>query len=114
MANTPWITYTDPEIARVGLSEEDAEGAGVFRTEFSAPVSRTTTAICDGTGGANFMKAVVDPKGRILGAAIVHPHAGDLSARSSSRRTDSSLGARLRHPRLPVALRNPRRRRGTR
>ena len=78
VANTPWITYTDPEIARVGLSEEDAKAQGIPHRVFSAGFAHNDRAICDGTGGANFMKAVVDQKGRILGAAIVHPHAGDL------------------------------------
>ncbi len=78
VSNTPWITYTDPEIARVGLSEEDAKATGIPHRVFRAGFQHNDRAICDGTGGANFMKAVVDPKGRILGAAIVHPHAGDL------------------------------------
>jgi pyruvate/2-oxoglutarate dehydrogenase complex dihydrolipoamide dehydrogenase (E3) component len=78
VANTPWITYTEPEVARVGLSEEDAKAKGIPHRVFRAGFSHNDRAICDGTGGANFMKAVVDPKGRILGAAIVHPHAGDL------------------------------------
>ena len=78
VANTPWITYTDPEIARIGLSEEDAKAKGIPHRVFRAGFAHNDRAICDGTGGANFMKAVVDPKGRILGAAIVHPHAGDL------------------------------------
>ncbi|HVO49518.1 MAG TPA: FAD-dependent oxidoreductase [Thermoanaerobaculia bacterium] len=76
--NTPWITYTDPEIARVGLSEADAKAQGIPHRVFRAGFAHNDRAVCDGTGGANFMKAVVDPKGRILGAAIVHPHAGDL------------------------------------
>ena len=78
VANTPWITYTDPEIARVGLSEEDAKAQGVPHRVFRAPFAHNDRAICDGTAGANFMKVVVDPRGRILGAAIVHPRAGDL------------------------------------
>ncbi len=76
--NTPWVTYTDPEIARVGLSEEDAKAQGVPHRVFQAAFAHNDRAICDGTGGANFAKVVIDPKGRILGAAIVHPHAGDL------------------------------------
>jgi pyruvate/2-oxoglutarate dehydrogenase complex dihydrolipoamide dehydrogenase (E3) component len=78
VANTPWITYTDPEVARVGISEEDAKAQGIPHRVFRAGFAHNDRAICDGTGGANFMKAIVDPKGRILGAAIVHPHAGDL------------------------------------
>jgi len=78
VANTPWITYTDPEIARVGLSEKDAKAQGIPHRVFRAGFAHNDRAICDGTGGENFMKVLADPKGRILGAAIVHPHAGDL------------------------------------
>jgi pyruvate/2-oxoglutarate dehydrogenase complex dihydrolipoamide dehydrogenase (E3) component len=78
VANMPWVTFTEPEIARVGLSEGDAKTRGIPHRVFRAGFAHNDRAICDGTGGANFMKVVVDPKGRILGAAIVHPHAGDL------------------------------------
>jgi pyruvate/2-oxoglutarate dehydrogenase complex dihydrolipoamide dehydrogenase (E3) component len=78
VSNMPWITYTDPEIARVGLSEEDAKAKGIPHRVFRASFAHNDRALCDGTGGEHFAKAVVDPKGRILGAAIVHPHAGDL------------------------------------
>jgi pyruvate/2-oxoglutarate dehydrogenase complex dihydrolipoamide dehydrogenase (E3) component len=77
-SNTPWITYTDPEIARVGLSEKDAQAQGIPHRVFRAGFAHNDRAVCDGTGGGNFMKVVADPKGRILGASIVHPRAGDL------------------------------------
>ncbi|MEO8586318.1 MAG: dihydrolipoamide dehydrogenase, partial [Acidobacteriota bacterium] len=78
VANTPWITYTDPEIARVGLSEEDAQTRGITHRVFRATFAHNDRAICDGTSEGNFSKVLVDPKGKILGATIVHPHAGDL------------------------------------
>ena len=78
VANTPWITYTDPEIARVGLSEEDAKAQGIPHRVFRAAFAHNDRAICDGTQENNFAKVLIDPKGKILGAAIVHPHAGDL------------------------------------
>ncbi len=75
----PWCTYTDPELARVGLSEADARQRGrphrVYRFAF-ADVDRART---DGET-AGFAKIVTDPKGRLLGAAIVGPHAGELIA----------------------------------
>ncbi len=76
--NLPWITYTDPEIARVGLGEDDAKARGIPHRVFRADFAHNDRAVCDGTAGRHFMKAVVDHKGRILGASIVHPHAGDL------------------------------------
>jgi len=77
-ANTPWITYTDPEIAHVGLGEEEAKRKGVPHRVFRAPFAHNDRAVCDGTWEHNFAKVLVDPKGKILGATIVHPHAGDL------------------------------------
>jgi pyruvate/2-oxoglutarate dehydrogenase complex dihydrolipoamide dehydrogenase (E3) component len=78
VSNTPWITYTDPEIAHVGLGEEEAKAKGVPHRVFRASFAHNDRAICDGTSEDNFMKVLVDPKGKILGATIVHPHAGDL------------------------------------
>ncbi|MGA7989854.1 MAG: FAD-dependent oxidoreductase [Thermoanaerobaculia bacterium] len=78
VTNTPWITYTDPEIAHVGLGEEEARRTGVSHRVFRASFEHNDRAICDGTSEGHFTKVLVDPKGRILGATIVHPHAGDL------------------------------------
>ena len=78
VANTPWITYTDPEIAHVGLGEEEAKRKGVPHRVFRASFEHNDRAVCDGTWEDNFAKVLVDPKGKILGAGIVHPHAGDL------------------------------------
>ncbi|MDL2718949.1 MAG: FAD-dependent oxidoreductase, partial [Acidobacteriota bacterium] len=78
VANTPWITYTDPEISHVGLGEEEAKQKGIPHRVFRASFEHNDRAICDGTSADNFSKVLVDPKGKILGATIVHPHAGDL------------------------------------
>jgi pyruvate/2-oxoglutarate dehydrogenase complex dihydrolipoamide dehydrogenase (E3) component len=78
VANTPWITYTDPEIAHVGLGEEEAKRKGVPHRVFRASFEHNDRAVCDGTWEGNFAKVLVDPKGKILGATIVHPRAGDL------------------------------------
>jgi pyruvate/2-oxoglutarate dehydrogenase complex dihydrolipoamide dehydrogenase (E3) component len=74
----PWVTYTDPELAHVGLTEaqaRDAHGAHVrvLRSEFAendrARTERTT-------GG--LIKVVVSRRGDVLGATIVGAHAGEL------------------------------------
>jgi pyruvate/2-oxoglutarate dehydrogenase complex dihydrolipoamide dehydrogenase (E3) component len=74
----PRVTYTDPEIAAVGLSEAEARrrhGEGV--KVLSAPFSGNDRAIAEAdTRGLG--KIVLDPKGRILGAAIVGRGAGEL------------------------------------
>jgi pyruvate/2-oxoglutarate dehydrogenase complex dihydrolipoamide dehydrogenase (E3) component len=73
----PWVTYCDPELAQIGLTEAAARAAGqdahVLRWPFAdndrAQTERTT---------AGLVKAVVTPRGRILGVSIVGPHAGEL------------------------------------
>ncbi len=74
----PWATYTDPELAQVGLSERAArdkhgEGIKVLRWKLSdndrAQAERRTEGL---------VKAIVDSRGRILGASIVAPQAGEL------------------------------------
>ncbi len=73
----PWTTFTDPEVARVGVTEEEARRRGesieVHRWRFG-DVDR---AITDGeTDG--FLKVVATPKGCVLGAHVAGPHAGEL------------------------------------
>ncbi len=73
----PWVTYTDPEVARVGVTEAEATAQGerveVFRSDF-ADLDR---AIVDGAT-AGFAKIVTRRDGRILGATIVGRGAGEL------------------------------------
>ena len=74
----PWCTYTDPEIAHVGLYAQEAAARGIEVTTFLRPFSEVDRAICDGEE-EGFVKIHVR-KGRdeILGATIVAPHAGDM------------------------------------
>ena len=71
----PWVTYTDPEVAHVGLSEADAhaEGGTTYRYDFDD----LDRAIADGKT-AGFVKISADRKGRVLGATIVGHGAGEL------------------------------------
>jgi pyruvate/2-oxoglutarate dehydrogenase complex dihydrolipoamide dehydrogenase (E3) component len=74
----PWATFTDPEVARVGLSESEAREQGV-----AVEVSRFDLAELDRarTDGATegFIKVLTAPGGdRVLGATIVAAHAGEL------------------------------------
>ena len=78
-AVVPWCTYTDPELARVGPSQAEARQRGldhrVYRFAFDE-IDRARAE--DETEG--FAKLVTDPRGRLLGAAIVGAHAGELIA----------------------------------
>ncbi len=73
----PWCTYTDPELARVGLSETEAKQRGTPHRVYTFAFDELDRARAEGeTEG--LAKIVTDPKGRLLGAAIVGPHAGEL------------------------------------
>jgi pyruvate/2-oxoglutarate dehydrogenase complex dihydrolipoamide dehydrogenase (E3) component/uncharacterized membrane protein YdjX (TVP38/TMEM64 family) len=76
----PWATFTDPEVARVGLSETEAKEQGVPHEVTVYGIDELDRAIADGT--AHGMVKVITAPGsdRILGATIVGEHAGDLIA----------------------------------
>ncbi len=74
----PWVTYTDPEIAHVGMYEKDTQSKGIEVSTIKIMMSEVDRAITDGeTEG--FVK-VYHEKGsdRILGATIVSAHAGEM------------------------------------
>jgi pyruvate/2-oxoglutarate dehydrogenase complex dihydrolipoamide dehydrogenase (E3) component len=75
----PWCTYTDPELARVGLSETDAKARNIDHRVYRFSFDEIDRARAEGeTEG--FAKILTNPKGKLLGAAIVGPHAGELIA----------------------------------
>lgn len=73
----PWVTYTDPEVARVGLTEADAVARGERVEVFRADFADLDRAIVDGAT-VGFAKIVARRDGRILGATIVGRGAGEL------------------------------------
>jgi len=74
----PWCTFTDPEVARVGLNEQDAREKGVDFEVTRYGIDDLDRAIADGAA-RGFVK-VITPRGsdKVLGATIVGEHAGDL------------------------------------
>jgi pyruvate/2-oxoglutarate dehydrogenase complex dihydrolipoamide dehydrogenase (E3) component len=74
----PWCTYTDPEVAHVGLYEREAAERGIELTTFKVPLREVNRAVTDGED-AGFVKIHVK-KGsdRIVGATIVASHAGEM------------------------------------
>ena len=73
----PWVTYTDPELAHVGLTEEQAQKDGQTIDVLRWPLKENDRAQAERqTDG--LIKAVVGKGGRILGATIVGAHAGEL------------------------------------
>ncbi len=76
----PWTTFTDPEVARVGLSETEATAAGIAFEVTRYGIDDLDRAIADGTA-YGFVKVLTVPgKDRILGVMIVGEHGGDLLA----------------------------------
>lgn len=74
----PWATFTDPEVAHVGLSEADARAKGIPYEITKYGIDDLDRAIADNTA-EGFVKALTVPgKDKILGATIVGYHAGDL------------------------------------
>ncbi|HQD85196.1 MAG TPA: FAD-dependent oxidoreductase, partial [Quisquiliibacterium sp.] len=74
----PWTTFTDPEVARVGVSESDAQAQGIPYEVTRYGIDDLDRAIADGTAHG-FVKVLTVPgKDRILGVTIVGEHAGDL------------------------------------
>jgi len=76
----PWATFTDPEVARVGLSEEEAAKQGIAYEVSCYDLDHFDRAVVDGEA-RGFVKILTVPnKDRILGANIVGSHAGDQIA----------------------------------
>ncbi|MFT5398944.1 MAG: pyruvate/2-oxoglutarate dehydrogenase complex dihydrolipoamide dehydrogenase (E3) component [Gammaproteobacteria bacterium] len=76
----PWATFTEPEIARVGLNESDAKEQGVDYEVTQYNIDDLDRAIAD-SEAHGFVKVLTVPgKDRILGVTIVGEHAGDLIA----------------------------------
>ncbi len=76
----PWATFTDPEVARVGLNELDAAEKGIAVEVTRYGLDDLDRAIADGSA-QGFVKVLTPPgKDQILGVTIVGEHAGDLLA----------------------------------
>ena len=76
----PWTTFIDPEVARVGLNEQDAQARGIAHEVTTFPLHELDRAIAD-SATAGFVKVLTPPgKDRILGVTIVGEHAGELLA----------------------------------
>jgi pyruvate/2-oxoglutarate dehydrogenase complex dihydrolipoamide dehydrogenase (E3) component/uncharacterized membrane protein YdjX (TVP38/TMEM64 family) len=76
----PWVTFTDPEVARAGLSETEAQAQGVAHEVTRYDLKDLDRAIVD-EAAAGYVKVLTVPgKDRILGVCIVGAHAGELLA----------------------------------
>lgn len=74
----PWCTYTDPEIAHVGMYEQDAIEKGIDVTTFTVPLSEIDRAVLDGETKGFARAHIRTGTDKILGATIVARHAGEM------------------------------------
>ena len=74
----PWATFTDPEVARVGLSETEAQQQGVAYEITRYDMDHHDRALADGEAHGFIKVLTVPGKDKILGVTIVGYHAGEL------------------------------------
>ena len=75
----PWVTYTDPELAQVGLTEAEAKARGIRFNVLRWPYHDNDRAQAE-RATRGHIKVVTTRRGRILGATIVGAQAGELIA----------------------------------
>ncbi len=74
----PWVTYTDPEAAHVGMSSAEATAAGIRVQTLTVPFADVDRAVLDGES-EGFARIHVEARtGRLLGATAVARHAGEM------------------------------------
>lgn len=74
-----WCTFTDPELAQLGRTEEELKKAGKRFTTYRFPYSRLDRAITE-SETTGMVKVMANRWGKILGASILGAHAGELIA----------------------------------
>jgi len=90
----PWCTYTDPEVAHVGLYERDARERGIAIDTYQVPIARANRAVTDGEEEGLVKVHVRQGRDEILGATIVAAHAGEMISEITVAMTNGiGLGA---------------------
>jgi pyruvate/2-oxoglutarate dehydrogenase complex dihydrolipoamide dehydrogenase (E3) component len=74
----PWCTYTDPEIAHVGLGQKDADAKDIAVDTFSVNLEQVDRAVLDGQEQGFARVHVKKGTDRVVGATIVAAHAGEM------------------------------------
>lgn len=81
-SNIAWTTYTKPEVAHVGLTEPEAVKLGLYRDKVLVPLAENDRAMAE-EDRAGFLKFVIGPKGRLIGATLVGEKAGEMIGAAS-------------------------------
>jgi len=76
-AHVPWATFTEPELARVGATEDEARAIHRDARVYTSPYESSDRAVTD-IEKEGFVKVIADRKGRILGAHIAGSHASEI------------------------------------
>ncbi len=76
-SHMPWCTYTDPELASIGLNEKTAKEQGVEYHVWEERFQDNDRAVCEGASQGK-VKMLLDDSGHLLGVQILGPRAGDL------------------------------------
>jgi pyruvate/2-oxoglutarate dehydrogenase complex dihydrolipoamide dehydrogenase (E3) component len=107
----PYCIYTDPQLGRVGLTEQQAREQGVSYTVASLPMKHVARAIETGNT-EGLIKAIIDPSDKtILGAAVLGAEGGEIMsmlqlAMMGNIRCDSLRDAVFAHPAFAESLNN--------
>ncbi|HVE95703.1 MAG TPA: NAD(P)/FAD-dependent oxidoreductase [Pseudonocardiaceae bacterium] len=108
----PWVTFTDPEIAHVGRTEEQARAAGNAFEVIRFPYSHNERAVTDAEP-VGLMKFLIDGKRRLIGAHIAGQCAGEMIneltlAMNNDLTVDAIIGSIHAYPTysfaIPIAL----------
>lgn len=73
----PWCTYTDPELASIGLNERAAREAGIEYTAWEEPFERNDRSLAEGESRGK-VKMLLDAREKPIGVQILGTHAGEL------------------------------------
>jgi pyruvate/2-oxoglutarate dehydrogenase complex dihydrolipoamide dehydrogenase (E3) component len=74
-----WVTFTDPEVGRVGLTEQQARDRGLAVRVGTQQISASSRGWIHGPGNDGFVKIVEDAdRGVLVGATVVSPYGGEL------------------------------------
>jgi pyruvate/2-oxoglutarate dehydrogenase complex dihydrolipoamide dehydrogenase (E3) component len=73
----PWVTYTDPELASIGMNEKSAKAAGISYSVWSEPFENNDRSLAEGERLGK-IKMLLDEKEKPIGVQILGPQAGDL------------------------------------
>jgi pyruvate/2-oxoglutarate dehydrogenase complex dihydrolipoamide dehydrogenase (E3) component len=73
----PWCTYTDPELASIGMNEKAAKEAGIEYSLWTEPFIRNDRSLTEGEENG-MIKMLLDRHDKPIGIQILGPHAGEL------------------------------------